>query len=963
MNTTHRRLLRNMARAPVVLALALFVAALALAGAAYVLRVTAPSPVMADQAEFYLDCPSTSVREGETLNVYLVRVTDHQHSEEFGAQWRTTQGTADNNDYHRQNGYTTTSNSSETRANRLEHEIITQVDNTAEGDETFTIQFYNAGTVIDPDDPDRDDRCEITIVDDDPYIIQVDVASTPAQGDTYAPGETIELTAKFSIDVDVDGDPRLGMWVGDNWRQAKYLRGSGTRYLTFGYTVQTDDRDSDGIKMDGGYEDADGNWHNFINREDVTAAGTDFAAYPAYPGFDDQSGHKVDGSRYPKGVSMEVVSEPAADGVYRYGETIEVSLELSGAVDIDGDVLLNGRVGDESSWRGFKHKEGSGTDTLTFAYTVEARDLDTDGFVIESSYVQDGVRHGWGGSGKVTITSTDVAVPPNFTGIGNQEGHGVDGRPYPNEFRVTSRPKAEFDVYGRDETIEVTVGFDQDVTAGDEAAAALALDESSGSRNARYISGSGTNTLTFRYTVQEGDVDEDGIMVSFPVGQDVKATGTEVSYNPHPAGDGVVLQSEAFLYHKVDGSLLGADETPPTVSEVRFASEPGPGSDETYAGGDRVGVEVVLGEAVTVTGEPQIQILVGAKSRQAVYESGTSAPDAPATYDTVVSFWYTVQEEEQDEDGISISGNSITRTGGTIRDEAGNDANLNHEAVSDDSGHKVDAPDVTSPTIEKIEFSDSLDLQGGDDTYGAGDWLGVLVTFDEEVVVTGAPRMGIEIGDNVRQAEAWHLPDFLALSEEEKAIPVRVVFFGYTVQEGEGDDDGISVAEDSITLNRGTIQDEAGNNAELTHEALADDPGHKVDAPDVTGPTVSAVSITSDPGSDGTYGSGSEIEITVTFDEAVVVTGSPQLELDMYGSADPTARQTAYDSDESSGAAMVFTYTVVAGDKASDGLEIPANALTLNSGTIQDGAGNNADLTLAQHGPDADHLVDGAGGV
>ena len=55
---------------------------------------------------------------------------------------------------------------------------------------------------------------------DDPYIIQVGVTSTPAQEDTYTLGETIELTAKFSIDVDVDGNPGLGMWVGDNWRQA-----------------------------------------------------------------------------------------------------------------------------------------------------------------------------------------------------------------------------------------------------------------------------------------------------------------------------------------------------------------------------------------------------------------------------------------------------------------------------------------------------------------------------------------------------------------------------------------------------------------------------------------------------------------------------------------------------------------------------------------------------------------------
>ena len=54
-------------------------------------------------------------------------------------------------------------------------------------------------------------------MDDDPYIIQVGVTSTPAQEETYTLGETTELTAKFSIDVEVDGNPGLGMWVGDNW--------------------------------------------------------------------------------------------------------------------------------------------------------------------------------------------------------------------------------------------------------------------------------------------------------------------------------------------------------------------------------------------------------------------------------------------------------------------------------------------------------------------------------------------------------------------------------------------------------------------------------------------------------------------------------------------------------------------------------------------------------------------------
>ena len=799
-----------------------------------------------------------------------------------------------------------------------------------------------------------------------PRIIQIEIISDPARGDTYGGGETIEIEATFSTVVSVDGSPALGLWVGDAWQSASYLRGSGSNALIFGYTVLPGDFDVDGIKMDGGYADDDGNWHNFLNHDAVTSPETGRVAERAYTGFDDQPGHEVHGNITPVGTKTEIVSEPKADGVYRYGESIDIALTLTAPVEVTGSKHLNLRVGDgDDNWRGATYKSGSGTNTLTFSYTVQTRDLDEDGITVESSYTKDNTQHGWGGSGTVTVPGTDVVVPPNFTGLSSQEGHEVDGRPHATDFSFTSTPKSESDTYGRGEIIQVEVSFGQSVTADEWAITFIDMDSTRG--EARYASGNGTEALMFEYEVQEDDFDTSGVSATLPQGQNIIATGSDVFYNAWDHGDGNELSSSApYPLHKVDSSLVTYDKRAPGIIIIRFAEHPGPGDDYLYRTGDWIGVEFIFDESVVVTGNPQATIAFNMESRQFEYNvtsTGERDPDAGEGPNTTVTFGYVVQEGDQDLSGLSISENVVTLNGGTIQDEAGNDADLSHTYEYDNPEHRVDGEDVTPPSVESIAFSDSLDLPTGDDTYGAGDWLGVLVTFDEEVVVTGAPRMGIEIGDNVRQAEAWHLPDFLALSDAEKAIPVRVVFFGYTVQEGESDSNGISVAGDSITLNGGTIRDEAGNNAELAHEALADDPGHKVDAPDVTGPAIATIAVSSDPGSDRTYGTGSEIDITVTFDEAVVVTGPPQLELDMYDSEDPTARQAAYNSDESSGTSMVFTYTVVAGDKAGDGLEIPANALTLNGGTIQDGAGNNADLLLAQYGPDADHLVDGAGGV
>ena len=76
-----------------------------------------------------------------------------------------------------------------------------------------------------------------------------------------------------------------------------------------------------------------------------------------------------------------------------------------------------------------------------------------------------------------------------------------------------------------------------------------------------------------------------------------------------------------------------------------------------------------------------------------------------------------------------------------------------------------------------------------------------------------------------------------------------------------------------------------------------------------------------------------------------------------------SARQASYSSGDSSGANVVFEYTVVVGDRASDGLEIRANKLTLNAGAIQDASGNDATLTHSNYFVPSDHFVNGAGGV
>ena len=119
-----------------------------------------------------------------------------------------------------------------------------------------------------------------------------------------------------------------------------------------------------------------------------------------------------------------------------------------------------------------------------------------------------------------------------------------------------------------------------------------------------------------------------------------------------------------------------------------------------------------------------------------------------------------------------------------------------------------------------------------------------------------------------------------------------------------------------------------------------------------TVPTIESVAVTSNPGEDGGYAIGDEVQVGLTFSEAVTVTGAPQLTLDVGGQS-----RTAEYSEGSTTTQLLFTYTVASGDEDTDGIAVVANSLALNGGAIRAGA-TNATLTHAALQAN-DHKVDG----
>ena len=87
-----------------------------------------------------------------------------------------------------------------------------------------------------------------------PGVTGIAISSDPGDDDTYALGDTIQVTATFSEAMDVDttgGTPRLKIKMtptsGEKW--ADYSGGSGTTTLTFDYTVVKPNTSTGGIAV------------------------------------------------------------------------------------------------------------------------------------------------------------------------------------------------------------------------------------------------------------------------------------------------------------------------------------------------------------------------------------------------------------------------------------------------------------------------------------------------------------------------------------------------------------------------------------------------------------------------------------------------------------------------------------------------------------------------------------------
>jgi uncharacterized repeat protein (TIGR02059 family) len=134
--------------------------------------------------------------------------------------------------------------------------------------------------------------------------------------------------------------------------------------------------------------------------------------------------------------------------------------------------------------------------------------------------------------------------------------------------------------------------------------------------------------------------------------------------------------------------------------------------------------------------------------------------------------------------------------------------------------------DTTPPTISSIAVTSSA---GSDSTYTAGETISLSLTWSENAIVTGTPRIPIQ----------GLTSKYLTYAS---GSGTTSLVFSYTVVSGDNDTDGIAISANTLELNGGTIKDAAGNVATLTHLAVAASTSHKVDT---TVPTHSSSAVNS----------------------------------------------------------------------------------------------------------------------
>ena len=253
-------------------------------------------------------------------------------------------------------------------------------------------------------------------------------------------------------------------------------------------------------------------------------------------------------------MSRGVTSRPVAPNWYGPGEQIQFTVGFSLPVTVVGDPQLEFNVTTPGPQNEFaSYLSGSGTRELVFSYTVGTGDDDDDGIWSGADSLR------LDGDDSITGVYNGLDAVLDHSALGTRSSHRIDQNPRAVSQQVTSNPThgANSDTYGAGDAITFEVVFNQTVTVTGDPRLRFNIGSGSGAEYASYVSGSGTDTLVFSYTVLAADADTDGIyLFNDPLDYPDTATDSIVGTdNSLPAENEGIGRTGALSGHKVDGAI------------------------------------------------------------------------------------------------------------------------------------------------------------------------------------------------------------------------------------------------------------------------------------------------------------------------------------------------------------------------------------------------------------------------
>jgi len=853
-------------------------------------------------------------------------------------------------------------------------------------------------------------------VEGSPYIKSVEVTTDPRRPSGYVLGENIEVTVTYNTLVSLrdstndaepfdDPDLTFPLEIGDGddavVRHAGYVdqrlagfgdRAISSRELVFRYTVDGGDLDTDGLTLPEVSEDDPlGGDARVYDSDRVANKDMAIAAINDYEGDEDLKGHQVDARPYVR--SLEVTSEPDNDVAYLVDEDIDIELTLDQRVTVQGKYQLPFQVGptqdDQSHLRQADYHSGSGSRELVFRYTVVARDLDGDGIRLD---VGGESGHSVTGTGSITAVDSGDAWPLGYSvgsgDSGDLSDHQVFGFGVPHAptgLTVTAGGSDRLDLSWTapdPATSKDVSGYRIESSADGETWSELEEDTDSTGTSYQHTDLSPTQTVHYRVSAinvagtgaasaAASGVTDEGQPPGVP--RDVKAKAPGFSRvtlswkKPESRGSSVITGYR--LEVSEDGGDTWSDLVADTENRNRTYVNAGlsEGTTRHYrvsainAAGTGPASEAVSATTISCGTSASAPGNVLGASFVRVTDNGTPVEDNAdrVSSEFIVRLHFThPTNPDRPADVVDFTEDSLTVTGGEVTgsryrsDDArwqmffwiepdleadSVDLSVPAGTVREDScrGNSAGSASFTVATPLTVELSTEADEPVTGDDFSVKLVFSHAVRFDPGNLEVDTSSM-FNAGEDVEVDNA-------SLGEDVGVVSGTVVNLKVETRAG---------FQGTVT-----VRVPAGVVAKKADELALNTAASLEVSVDRRGPSVSSVSVTSEPGDDGEYAAGDGIEFTVSFDEDVSVTGAPELDFDL-GGADRTAEYHSH-----SGSDVVFRYEVVSGDSDTDGVSVAADSLSLNGGSIDDVSGNAADLDHDAVSAQSGHQVSAAGGL